>query len=134
MIALHPESVDDIIEGQGRNFVYRKDYRMRHTYTKYIIALLLFGSNGIVASFINMSSHEIVFFRTMLGSLLLLAIFFLGKRKFTFHKHKKQFLFLAISGMAMGTSWMLLYEAYARIGVSVASLLYYCGTVIVMVL
>lgn len=34
----------------------------------------------------------------------------------------------------MGASWMLLYEAYARIGVSVASLLYYCGPVIVMVL
>lgn len=34
----------------------------------------------------------------------------------------------------MGASWMLLYEAYARIGVGIASLLYYCGPVIVMVL
>ena len=34
----------------------------------------------------------------------------------------------------MGTSWMLLYEAYSRIGVSISSLLYYCGPVIVMVL
>lgn len=32
----------------------------------------------------------------------------------------------------MGASWMFLYEAYARIGVSIASLLYYCGPVIVM--
>lgn len=107
---------------------------MKQAYTKYIIALLLFGSNGIVASFINMSSHEIVFFRTMLGSLFLLVIFILGKGEFTFYKHRKHFICLIVSGIAMGTSWMLLYEAYARIGVGVASLLYYCGPVIVMVL
>ena len=34
----------------------------------------------------------------------------------------------------MGLSWMFLYEAYRRIGVSVSSLLYYCGPVIVMAL
>lgn len=107
---------------------------MKRNYIKYMIALLLFGSNGIVASFINMNSHEIVFFRTMLGSLFLFVIFILGKRKFTFHRSKKQFLYLAVSGIAMGASWMLLYEAYVRIGVGVASLLYYCGPVIVMVL
>lgn len=107
---------------------------MKQAYTKYIIALLLFGSNGIVASFINMSSHEIVFFRAMLGSLFLLVIFILGKGEFTFYKHRKHFICLIVSGIAMGTSWMLLYEAYARIGVGVASLLYYCGPVIVMVL
>ena len=39
-----------------------------------------------------------------------------------------------ISRCAMGTSWMFLYEAYFRIGVGIASLLYYCGPVIVMVL
>ena len=34
----------------------------------------------------------------------------------------------------MGTSWMFLYEAYTQIGVSIASLCYYCGPVIVMIL
>ena len=34
----------------------------------------------------------------------------------------------------MGASWMFLYEAYSRIGVSIASLLYHCGPVIVMAL
>ena len=107
---------------------------MKRSYFKYILALLLFGSNGIVASFISMNSYEIVLLRTLLGSLLLLVIFLLSKGKFTFYKSKKHFLYLAVSGVAMGTSWMLLYEAYARIGVSISSLLYYCGPVIVMVL
>ena len=34
----------------------------------------------------------------------------------------------------MGASWMFLYEAYAQIGVSIATLAYYCGPVIVMIL
>ena len=107
---------------------------MKQSYFKYIIALLLFGSNGIVASFINMNSYEIVLLRTLTGSLLLMLLFFLGKQKLTFYKYKKPFLCLVISGIAMGASWMLLYEAYTRIGVSIASLLYYCGPIIVMIL
>lgn len=107
---------------------------MKKSYIKYFISLLLFGSNGIVASFIDMNSYEIVFFRAFLGSLLLLLIFLAGKGKFTFFKYKKQFFCLVISGISMGASWMLLYEAYTKIGVSIASLLYYCGPMIVMAL
>ncbi len=107
---------------------------MKRAYFKYIFGLLLFGSNGIVASFIELSSYEIVLLRTLVGSLLLIIIFFAGRGKLTFYHHKKQFLCLAVSGIAMGASWMFLYEAYARIGVSISSLLYYCGPVIVMVL
>lgn len=107
---------------------------MKSSYVKYIFALLLFGSNGIVASFINLSSYEIVFFRTLIGSLFLISIFFIAGEKLTFYKHKKQFLYILISGAAMGTSWIFLYEAYQQIGISIASLEYYCGPVIVMAL
>jgi len=34
----------------------------------------------------------------------------------------------------MGVSWMFLFEAYAQIGVSISTLAYYCGPVIVMIL
>ncbi len=101
---------------------------------KYIFALLLFGSNGIIASFIELGSLHIVFLRTFIGSLLLITLFFISGGKLSFYKYKRHFIFLIISGMAMGASWMFLYEAYARIGVSIASLLYYCGPVIVMAL
>ena len=103
-------------------------------YFKYILALLLFGSNGIVASHIALTSYEIVWLRTLIGSLLLIVLFLLGKGRFTFMQKKIDFLFLAISGAAMGISWMFLYEACRQIGVSLSSLLYYCGPVIVMVL
>ncbi len=107
---------------------------MKKSFVKYIFALLLFGSNGIVASNIHLNSYEIVFFRTLIGSILLLLMFLLSGGKFSFKKHKKDLLFISVSGIAMGLSWMFLYEAYSRVGVSVASLLYYTGPVIVVAL
>ena len=101
---------------------------------KYLCALLLFGLNGIVASNIALNSYEIVFLRTMIGSALLISLFLLGKNKFHLKGHRRDVLLITLSGIAMGTSWMFLYEAYQQIGVSFASLLYYCGPVIVMVL
>lgn len=101
---------------------------------KYLCALLLFGLNGIVASRISMNSYEIVFLRTMIGSILLILLFLIGKGKFHIRENKKDIAFIVFSGIAMGASWMFLYEAYQQIGVSFASLLYYCGPVIVMIL
>lgn len=107
---------------------------MNKSFIKYLAALLLFGSNGIIAGNIDMSSYEIVFLRTLIGSVLLIALFLITGNKFTFYRHKKDCFFLGVSGIAMGASWILLYEAYQQIGVSLASLLYYCGPVIVMAL
>ena len=107
---------------------------MKQAYFKYILALLLFGSNGLVASRISLSSYEIVLLRTLIGSLFLLALFALRREKPVFWCHKRQLVFLAVSGAAMGASWMFLYEAYRQIGVSMASLAYYCGPVLVMLL
>ncbi len=106
----------------------------KKAFIKYLSALLLFGLNGIVASNISLSSYEIVFLRTLIGSVLLVVLFLIGKGKFHIKEHKKDTLFIVLSGIAMGTSWMFLYEAYQQIGVSLASLLYYCGPVIVMIL
>ena len=108
--------------------------KVNESYFKYFAALLMFGMNGIVASYIALTSYEIVFTRTLIGSLLLIGIFALTRQKVHLLQNKKHTLCLIISGIAMGTSWMFLYEAYQRIGVSIASLAYYCGPVIVMIL
>ncbi|KAF5087907.1 DMT family transporter [Acetobacterium wieringae] len=107
---------------------------MTQAYLNYLLALLLFGTNGIVASFISLSSYEIVFLRTLIGSLLLVILFKRSDQKFDLNQNRLHLFYLVISGIAMGTSWMFLYEAYQQIGVSIASLAYYCGPVIVMML
>lgn len=107
---------------------------MKRDFIKYFTALLLFGCNGIVASSISLHSYLIVFLRTMLGSMLLGTLFFLSGHKLSVKKHPHDLLYITISGMAMGTSWLFLFEAYGQIGVSVSSLLYYCGPILVMAL
>lgn len=106
----------------------------RIAFLKYLCALLLFGLNGIVASHIALDSYEIVFLRTMIGSILLIILFLVGKGRFHMRENKRDAFFIVLSGIATGASWMFLYEAYQQIGVSFASLLYYCGPVIVMIL
>lgn len=107
---------------------------MKQAYYKYISSLLLFGSNGIVASQIALASYNIVLLRSLIGSAFLITLFLISRKQLTAWQHKQQFCFLLLSGVAMGASWMFLYEAYQQIGVSLASLAYYCGPVIVMIL
>ncbi len=108
--------------------------KKNNNYLKYIFALLLFGSNGIVAQQIHMDSTNIVLVRTFIGSLLLLAIFYLTKNRMDLkNTDKKSLVFLTLSGIAMGCSWMFLYSAYQQIGVGMASLLYYTDPIIVVI-
>lgn len=107
---------------------------MHRPFPKYISALLLFGSNGVVASMIALSSYEIVLLRSLLGCLFMVSLFFIRKNKPTFLKHKKSFALLCVAGCVTGASWISLYEAYQRIGVSIATLCLYFGPAIVMAL
>lgn len=105
---------------------------MKLNYARFISACLLFGSNGIVASRIDLGSHEIVYLRTFIGSLFLIAAFLLTGGRFRITYNGRHLFFLTLSGIAMGTSWMFLYEAYRLIGVGMGTLAYYCGPVLVM--
>ena len=110
--------------------------RRTHSPVSYthLIGLLLFGFNGIVASHIALESSQIVLLRTLLGSVSLLAFFFLLGHRFSFTGRGRDVTLVLLSGAAMGASWMFLYAGYQTIGVSTASLLYYCCPVIVMAL
>lgn len=82
---------------------------MNRSTIKYLLALLLFGSNDIVASRISMNSYEIVMFRTLIGSLLLIILYLATNHRFTFYKHKKSFAFLALSGIACALMSAVMY-------------------------
>lgn len=122
---------------------------MGRSYAAYLSSLLLFGSNGIVAAMIALPSLDIVVARTFLGASLLSALL-LGaslvarraKRREGGHpvaakspdRNIAAIALLACSGAALGASWIVLFEAYRLVGVGTASLMYYCGPVIVMAL
>lgn len=101
---------------------------------RYLLSLLVFGSNGIISSQVSLPSWQIVLLRTLLGGALL-ALIVLGTRKRpAFLDHPHDAASLAASGAALGVGWIFLFEAYRVIGVGIASLAYYCGPVIVMAL
>lgn len=122
---------------------------MGRSYAAYLSSLLLFGSNGIVAAMVALPSLDIVVARTFLGALLLGALLAgttawrararkapaasLPARPSSRAEREALALF-ALSGAALGASWIVLFEAYRVVGVGTASLLYYCGPVIVMAL
>jgi drug/metabolite transporter (DMT)-like permease len=105
---------------------------VRTAYAKYLVALLLFGLNGIVAAQIALSSYETVFWRTLIGAAMLTAILVASRKGFAFPKPGRSLAFLAAGGVSMGASWAFLYEAYQQVGVSVATLEYYLGPVLMM--
>jgi len=106
---------------------------MRRNYAEFILAVVLFGMNGVITSYIALSSYEIVFFRTMFGSLILMCFFFLTGHRFTFWNHWLHFFFQLLSGIANAACWLFLYEGYQQIGVGITTLLSYCGPIIAMI-
>lgn len=100
----------------------------------FVASLVLFGTNGVVADGIGMSSYQIVFMRTLFGSLLLIVAFLVIGGRYRIPENRVESLYLLISGISMGVSWIFLYEAYRLVGVSIASLEYYCGPALVMIL
>lgn len=105
---------------------------MGRDYLKYIASLLLFGSNGIVASQIDVPSAEVVVLRTSLGAGLLLFLLLASHRKPTLHRSPRDLALVVGSGIAMGVCWAFVYMAYREVGVGVTSLLYALGPVMVM--
>ena len=100
----------------------------------YLAALLLFGSNGVIAAAIALPSSDIVLLRTFLGALSLVAILIITQRHTLQAPSRPREAALLLSGAALGASWIFLFRAYQTIGVGVSSLLYYCGPIIVMAL
>ncbi len=120
---------------------------MRNPYCRFLIALLLFGSNGIVAGMISMNSQSIVFFRTMIGAATLIAAYAVithkerigsgassGGAAASVKPAARQKAIVIASGLAMGISWMFLYEAFTCIGVAVSTLIYYAAPIVLMML
>lgn len=105
-----------------------------NAYARNITAMLIFGSVGIFVQAIPLRSSEIVAARTILGSLFLCGILAMRRRKPDWERVKKHLGMLFISGIVMGANWMFLFNAYQYTSVSVATLLYYCAPVFVLLL
>lgn len=102
-------------------------------YLEFIISLLIFGTNGLLVTHISLASTQIVFTRTVLGSLVLLIIAILT-RQLSVQAFRGQMLPVLVAGFCLGANWVFLFEAYRYASVSIGTLLYYSGPILVMAL
>lgn len=102
-------------------------------YLEFIISLLIFGTNGLLVTHISLASTQIVFTRTVLGSLVLLIIAMLT-RQLSVQAFRGQMLPVLVAGFCLGANWVFLFEAYRYASVSIGTLLYYSGPILVMAL
>ena len=100
----------------------------------YIVSLLIFGSNGVFASHIDMTSAEIVCMRTLIGSLALILVLLVSRTKLDWAVMKREAFRLIAAGICLGVNWALLFEAYKLMSVSIATLTYYLAPIIVLLL
>lgn len=103
-------------------------------YVMYIVSLLIFGSNGVFASHIDMTSAEIVCMRTLIGSLALILVLLISRTKLDWAVMKREAFKLIAAGICLGVNWALLFEAYKLMSVSIATLTYYLAPIIVLIL
>jgi drug/metabolite transporter (DMT)-like permease len=102
-------------------------------YIKFLAALLIFGTNGLLVTHIHLASTQIVFTRTLLGGVFLLLVA-LVSRQLELGNCRRQLGVLLTAGFCLGANWVFLFEAYRYASVSLGTLIYYCGPVLVMVL
>jgi drug/metabolite transporter (DMT)-like permease len=98
----------------------------------YILALLIFGTNGLLVANISLESSQIVLMRTLIGGAMLtgLVVFGGGFDKESVREEKVPLL---LGGTALGLNWVALFEAYRLLNVSLATLIYYVGPILVLV-
>lgn len=101
------------------------------SYGMYMLALLIFGTNGLLVSRISLASSQIVLMRTVIGGVLLTALVLLwgGFDKTSVRQEWKPLL---LGGAALGLNWVMLFEAYRALNVSLATLIYYAGPILVL--
>lgn len=110
------------------NMIKNKKYL---SYGMYILSLLIFGTNGFYVAHISLASNQIVLMRTLIDGILLtlLVLFSGGFDKKSIREEKWPLL---MGGIALGLNWVALFEAYRTLNVSLATLIYYVGPILVL--
>ena len=101
------------------------------SYGVYILSLLIFGTNGYYVSHISIESSQIVLMRTLIGGTFLTGLV-LFRGGFDRNSIRAERLPLVLGGIALGLNWVALFEAYQQLNVSLATLIYYVGPILAL--
>lgn len=103
-------------------------------YLMFVAAMLIFGSNGVFASMLEMSGAQLVLLRTLIGGAVLFIIILISRSRTPKEVLLREKWRLLFAGVCLGANWALLFEAYNLMNVSLATLTYYTAPVLVLVM
>lgn len=97
-----------------------------------LASMCIFGTIGILRRYIPLSSSIVALVRGIVGSVFLFLVILISRQKLNKTAIRKNFLYLAISGAAIGFNWILLFETYNYTSVATATLCYYLAPILVI--
>lgn len=97
-----------------------------------ILSMCIFSTIGLLRRYINLPSGTIALSRAFIGSVFLLLLLLIRRRKPDFTALRKNALPLLLSGAALGFNWIALFESYRYTTVATATLCYYTAPILVI--
>lgn len=97
-----------------------------------IASMVLFGTIGVFVRHIPLPSSVIALVRGCVGTVFLLSVTAVQKRKISWPAVKSNLLWLLLSGACLGFNWILLFESYRYTSVAVSTLCYYMAPILVI--
>ena len=91
---------------------------------KLVLIYLTFGTVGLVAHFIPLSSSVIVFYRALLGGIFIIFMSLLQGKTIDVKSIKDNFVVLIFTGFFMGLNWVLQFEAFRVSSVAIGTVCY----------
>ncbi len=99
---------------------------------KFIVAVMLYGTIGAIVRFIDLPPEVVVLFRGTCGSLLVWLYMRLRGWRLDRDAIRANHRWLVTSGVCLGLNWILLFTAYVRTTVAIASLCNYMAPIVVI--
>lgn len=100
----------------------------------FLLSMIIFGTIGVFVRYIDLSSSEIALLRGLIGSLFLITVMFIMKKKISWAYVKGNALILLLSSIALGGNWIFFFQSYKHTTISNAVLSYYFAPVFVLIL
>jgi len=101
---------------------------------QFLLSMIIFGTIGVFVRYIDLSSSEIALLRGLIGSLFLMTVMVMIKKKISWALVKVNALVLLLSSIALGGNWIFFFQAYKHTTIANAALSYYFAPVIVLIL
>lgn len=101
---------------------------------QFISSMVIFGMIGLIIKQIQLSTIEIAMFSSFVGCTFLIVIYALCHKKLDVAFLKGYKRLMIISSVALAGNWVFLFKSYQYTSISNATLGYYFGPMIVLVL